>query len=174
MFPIILPCLCGALLATGFTLRWRAQAWVHDYATFSTAGECPKGAVGWILRHDPYLLDCHTEAAFLRTDYETALRQAERLDSYARTARQAMRQGECHKETGDTLKALACYQEAARMMPGLMYPAFAEFDLCRKSGLKEKAMQAARELSRFQPKVENHRTRLMREEARRYLRHEGK
>ena len=28
--------------------------------------------------------------------------------------------------------------------------------------------------SRFQPKVENRRTRLMREEARRYLRHEGK
>lgn len=174
MFPIILPCLCGALLATGFTLRWRAQAWVHDYATFSTAGECPKGAVGWMLRHDPYLLDCHTEAAFLRTDYETALRQAERLDSYARTARQAMRQGECHKETGDTLKALACYQEAARMMPGLMYPAFAEFDLYRKTSQKEKGLRSARKLSRFHPKVENRRTRLMREEARRYLRHEGK
>ena len=165
---------CIALLATGCALRWRSQDWIHRYALFATRSDYPGHVVEWTIRHDPYLLACHADAAFLRTDYETALKQMERLAHYARSARWTVRKGECHEATGDTLKALDAYQTASRMMPGLLYPLFAEFNLCRKSNNKERASLLARKIIASQPKIDNSKTRNMKREALLYIRSESK
>lgn len=170
---IICPCACGLLLVVSLALRWRAQAWIDGYAVFATSSHCPDRVTDWCIRHDPFLLACCADAAFLRADYPMALGYMACLDAYARAARWCIRQGKCHEEMGDSLKALECYRAASRMVPGLMYPVFAEFNLCRKEGKREEASCLARKIMGFRPKIENRKTRLMRKEVSSYLHGEG-
>ena len=59
------------------------------------------------------------------------------------------------------------------MMPGLMYPVFAEFNLYRKENKKEEALSLAHKMINFHPKIENRKTERMRREALFYIRTEG-
>ena len=174
LLSIIASCVCCALLVFGFVLRWRSQVWINDYSVFATSSERPGRVVGWFVRHDPFLLAYGADAAFLRTDYELALTYLDGLNHYTQAAQWNIRQGECYEGVGDTLKALECYRTASRMMPGLMYPVFAEFNLYRKENQKDKALLLARKLITFRPKIENRRTRLMRTEAWEYIRNKAR
>ncbi|MCD8318783.1 MAG: hypothetical protein LUC45_08125 [Paraprevotella sp.] len=170
LLAVIVSWVCCAGLVLGFVLRWRSQVWMNDYGVFATSSERPGRVVDWFVRHDPFLLACGADAAFLRTDYELALTYMDGLSHYVRAAQWNIRQGECYEEVGDTLKALECYEMASQMMQGLMSPVFAEFNLYRKGNQKDKALLLARRLITFRPKIENHRTRLMRKEAWAYIR----
>ena len=69
------------------------------------------------------------------------------------------------------MNALDSYNRASRMMPSLMSPVFAEFNLYRAENKRDKALFLAREIVDFRPKVENRKTRAMRQEAHHYLQH---
>lgn len=164
---------CCVLLIVGLGFRWRAQAWINDYGVFATSSARPGRIADWTIRHDPFLLGCCADVAFLRTDYEMALKYMNDLNRYAPTAQLSVRQGECYEAMGDTLKALDSYKTASRMVPRLMYPVFAEFNIYRKGNQKGKALSLARKIIAFSPKIENRRTKQMRQEALRYIQNES-
>lgn len=170
---IIFSGVCIVFLSIGFVLRWKSQTWINDYSVFATSSEHPGKVRDWYIRHDPYLLACCADAALLRIDYKMALDCMECLRHYAWAAQWNIKLGECYEEMGDTLRAVECYKTASRMMPGLMYPVFAEFNLYRKENKKEEALSLARKMITFKPKVKNRKTERMKREALLYIRTEG-
>ena len=169
---------CRVLLGVGSVLlmvycagRWKAQVWIHDYSVFASSSDWPGVTVDCFIRHDPFLLACCADAAFLRADFCMALSYMEQLSQYVQLSQLNFRQGICYEEIGDTLNALDSYNRASRMMPSLMSPVFAEFNLYRAENKRDKALFLAREIVDFRPKVENRKTRAMRQEAHHYLQH---
>ena len=169
--PSILACV---LLGCGLVCRCRAQAWVKSYSVLAAPSDAPSGVVDWTIRHDPFLLAYGTDAALLRGDDERALDYMAGLGHYVRSARWSIKRGDAYAETGDTLQALRCYRQASRMMPGLLYPLYAEFGLCRAGNKERAALSLARKIEAFVPKVENRKTRWMKDKARRYVRSRSK
>ena len=76
--------------------------------------------------------------------------------------------GEAYECTGENEEAIKCYAAAHSMRPGLMLPIYAQFALY-KSIDEEKALQLAKDLKAFRPKIENKKTQAMRSAAIRHI-----
>ncbi len=118
--------------------------------------------------HSPSLLACLGRTQLMAGDGVAAVHSLKKLQEYINTAQVQLHLGEAYECTGENEEAIKCYAAAHSMRPGLMLPIYAQFALY-KSIDEEKALQLAKDLKAFRPKIENKKTQAMRSAAIRHI-----
>lgn len=158
---------CGLLLIGLFYIR-KAQHWINRYGDLEDVSTIPS-SVDFMVRHDSYLSASLCQAARLIADNDVLTNYAPVLESYLQTAQWKLHIGEGYEAKGDYQQAIHYYQQAHRMMPGLLLPLYAQFSLYRELGDKLLAKQFAQQVVHHTPKLENKQTLQMKNDAQNYL-----
>ena len=113
--------------------------------------------VNSILYHSPSLLFFYADNQMLLNDYEKVIPTIIQYKKYRNSYTIERNLAYSYEITGDTVNALEHYEVAHAMCPGYLEPLFSMF-LIHKSRNDKQAIDFAKEINSFSPKITNSRT----------------
>lgn len=158
------------VLVLFFSLQVKAEHSLNSYykMTSNAIDISSKQPVVYYIKHQPDLLDIYGQSLLLLEDYEMAIHVLNRQSQYINTSDVQMLLGETHEIMGDTVQAISHYKRAQQMRPGLMTPLYNQF--CIYQQLDQfTAIEYAKKLLTFTPKIKNEKTIYMQKQAEAYL-----